>query len=77
MIAIYLLLAWVVTINSTSYKEIPVKTLEDQQKNSIAFIRLISTLMVFLVIVSYKNISIKNEWREYKLTMFPQQCNSY
>ena len=55
------------TINSTSYKEFPVKILEDQQKKSVAFIRLISTLMVPLVIVPYGNISIKTEWREYSL----------
>ena len=52
-------------INSISYKKFPVKTLEDQQKKSVAFIRLISTLVVSLVIVPYENISIKTEWREY------------
>ena len=50
--------------NSTSNKEFPVKTLENQQKVSVAFIRLISTLEV-LVIVTYGNISIKPVWREY------------
>ena len=50
--------------NNTSNKEFPVKTLENQQKVSVAFIRLISTLEV-LVIVTYGNISIKTVWREY------------
>jgi len=33
-----------VTINSTRNEEFPVKTLEDQQKVYVAFIKLISTL---------------------------------
>ena len=52
-------------INSTSYKEFLVKILEDRQKKSVTFIRLISTLVLPLVIVSYGNIFIKTEWREY------------
>ena len=51
-------------INSTSYKEFLVKILEDRQKKSVTFIRLISTLVLPLVIVSYGNIFIKTEWRE-------------
>ena len=39
-----MLLAWVVTINSTRNEEFPVKTLEDQQKVYVAFMKLISTL---------------------------------
>jgi len=39
-----LLLAWIVTINSTRNEEFPVKTLEDQQKVYVAFMRLINTL---------------------------------
>ena len=41
-----MILAWIVAINSTSNEEFPVKTLEDQQKICVAFIRLISTLVV-------------------------------
>ena len=36
----------VVTINSTSNEKFPVKTLEDQQKICVAFIKLISTRVV-------------------------------
>ena len=43
MIAIFII-GMGVAINSTSYKKFPVKTLEDQQKVYVAFIRLISTL---------------------------------
>ena len=39
-------MAWVVAINSTSNEKFLVKTLEDQQKIGVAFIRLISTLVV-------------------------------
>ena len=39
-----MLLAWIVTINSTRNEEFPVKTLEDQQKVYVAFMKLISTL---------------------------------
>ena len=39
-----MLLAWVVAINSTRNEEFLVKTLEDQQKVYVAFMRLISTL---------------------------------
>ena len=39
-----MLLTWVVAINSTRNEEFPVKTLEDQQKVYVAFMRLISTL---------------------------------
>ena len=39
-----MLLAWVVAINSTRNEEFPVKTLEDQQKVYVAFMKLISTL---------------------------------
>ena len=52
-------------INSTNYKKFLVKILKDQQKKYVAFIRVISTLVVPLVIVSYGNISIKTEWMEY------------
>ena len=41
---IYLLLAWIVTINNTRNDEFLVKILEDQQKVYIAFMRLISIL---------------------------------
>ena len=59
-------------INSTNYKEFSLKTLEDQQKKSVAFIRLISTLVVPLIIVPYENISIiKTEWREYERLFYP------
>ena len=68
MIAIFII-GMGVAINSTSYKKFPVKTLEDQQKKSVAFIRLISTLVVPLVIVTYGNISIKTKWREYFLVL--------
>jgi len=64
------------TINSTSYKELLVKILEDRQKKSVTFIRLISTLVVSLVIVSYGNISIKTEWREYQSSSL-QHDNKY
>jgi len=37
-------LAWVVAINSIRNEEFPVKTLEDQQKVYVVFMRLISTL---------------------------------
>ena len=37
-------MARAVAINNTSNEEFPVKTLEDQQKVCVAFIRLISTL---------------------------------
>ena len=39
-----MLLTWAAATNSTSNEEFPVKTLEDQQKACVAFIRLISTL---------------------------------
>ena len=39
-----MLLTWVVAINSTRNEEFLVKTLEDQQKIYVVFIRLISTL---------------------------------
>ena len=39
-----MLLSWVVAINSTRNEEFPVKTLEDQQKVYVAFMKLISTL---------------------------------
>ena len=44
MIAIFAIGIWAVVINNTSNEEFPVKTLEDQQKVYVAFIRLISTL---------------------------------
>ena len=47
MIAIFAIGIWAVVINYTSNEEFPVKTLEDQQKACVAFIRLISTLGVF------------------------------
>ena len=46
MIAIFAIGIWAVVINNTSNEEFPVKTLEDQQKACVAFIRLISTLGV-------------------------------
>jgi len=49
-------------INSTSYKKFPVKILEDQQKSLWHLLDMVS-----LVIVSYENISIKTEWREYQI----------
>ena len=47
MIAIFSIGIWAVVINNTSNEEFPVKTLEDQQKACVAFIRLISTLGIF------------------------------
>ena len=47
MIAIFAIGIWAVVINNTSNEEFPVKTLEDQQKACVVFIRLISTLGVF------------------------------
>ena len=46
MIAIFAIGIWAVVINNTSNEEFPVKTLEDQHKVYVVFMRLISTLGV-------------------------------
>ena len=49
-------------INRTSNEKFPVKTLEDQQKVYVAFIRLISTLGAFDHCAIWK--CIKQNWME-------------
>ena len=61
-----MLLTWVVAINSTRNEEFLVKTLEDQQKVYVAFMRLISTLGAFGHCAIWKYIYILG-WREYFL----------